>query len=85
MAHKLKKSKAQALLDKLFELTIEKTEKVPEGYLSIDQWMNVWGLCRSRSTDFLNNGVSNGLLETRKFRTFEKGRYYRRKFYREIV
>lgn len=84
MARKLK-SKAQGLLEKLFELTVEKTEKVPDGYLNVDEWMKTWGFCRTRTEQFLKTGVSNGIMEMRKFRTKEKGRYYRRTFYREIV
>lgn len=85
MAHKLKKSKAQELLEKLFTATVEKTERVPKGFLNVDSWCKKLDLERSRASQYLFAGVRSGILEERKFRTFEKGRYYRRRFFREIV
>lgn len=85
MAHKLKKSKAQDLLERLFEATVEKTENVPKGFFNVDTWCKKLGLERSRTCQYLAGGVRGGILEECKFRTFEKGRYYRRRFFREIV
>lgn len=85
MAHKLKKSKAQELLERLFTVTVEKTEKVPKGFYSVDEWCKKLGLGRSRASQYLAAGVVAGILEERKFRTYEKDRYYRRRYFREIV
>jgi hypothetical protein len=84
MAKQLK-TKAQVLLEKLFELSVEKVEVIPNGFKNVETWMNDFGLGRSQTERYLATGVKAGVMEMKKFRTFEKDRYYRRSYFREIV
>jgi hypothetical protein len=84
MAKKLK-TDAQILLEKLFELSVEKVESIPKGFKNVETWMSEFGLGRSQTERYLATGVKAGLMEMKKFRTFEKDRYYRRSYFREIV
>jgi len=46
----------------------KEADAVPPGFLTTDQWSDVWGIERTRSADLLAYAVKQGLAERQTFR-----------------
>lgn len=50
------------------ELAKGRTEEVPEGWLTVDEWARQAGLARCTVGSTLRDGAAAGMLEARQFR-----------------
>lgn len=55
------------LLIRLRDLTIVKNPP-PEGWLTVDQWAEKWGVSRRAASEYVNAGMKNGLMDRRMYR-----------------
>lgn len=55
------------LLIRLRELTIVKNPP-PDGWFTVDQWAEKWGVSRRAASEYVTAGMKNGLMEKRMYR-----------------
>jgi response regulator of citrate/malate metabolism len=69
------KSEAQKLLDKIHEQYLSEKQEIPEGFYTISQWREMWGVARSSVERYIEFALKNKLMEMRRFKIVTKGRY----------
>lgn len=59
---------SRELLDKLRSALSGKTDDVPAGWKTTQQWSEEWGLSRRRCSEIVHNAVKKGLMQVRSLR-----------------
>jgi Fic family protein len=62
------------LLKRLRAAIQHQAESVPEGWLTANQWSNLWQISSNAAGIILNKSVKLGLMDTKKFRIDTKTR-----------
>lgn len=72
-------AQALAALQDLFSGEVETPE---EGYRTMQQWANEWGLSRERATTLVKRGIDAGKVDTKSYRINTGSKVYKVPHYR---
>ena len=59
--------KLDPLLVQVMAAIHRKTDAVPEGFRTIDQWAVHWAVARSSATTYIHKAIEMGLMEKKSF------------------